>query len=310
MGQLRPFEITDVSKWVAVRDESVGSKRKVWVMEPGTKRYWLLKYLSDSHLGEDWAEKIACEIAAALGLPHARVELASHDNERGCISLDFTENRERGELVLGRSLLRELDPQYPETRKFRNVEHTIDRIRTVLEQPWLATPAAAPVTTAPELFLGYLMLDALIGNVDRHHENWAVLDDPGASPRHAMLAPTFDHASSLGRELTDAERTKRVGTRDRRYTVEHYAIRKAQGAIYANREATRPLSPVDAFVHFGRAIPDATAHLLRTLRTVQPTQLTAIVHRIPDTRMSQPAKQFAVRFLETTYAHLCQLDPP
>jgi hypothetical protein len=50
------------------------------------------------------------------------------------------------------------------------------------------------------LFPGYLMLDALIGNTDRHHENWGarVLAGLGNGRRMAVLAPTYDHASSEG----------------------------------------------------------------------------------------------------------------
>lgn len=43
------------------------------------------------------------------------------------------------------------------------------------------------------------MLDALVANLDRHHENWGIVVDPsGLLPTE--LAPTFDHASSLGDE--------------------------------------------------------------------------------------------------------------
>jgi hypothetical protein len=75
------------------------------------------------------------------------------------------------------------------------------------------------------VFASYLVLDALIGNTDRHHMNWGVLDDPG-SPR--VLAPTFDHASSLGFLLSDEQRNLRLDTTDPRQTVEAYASRSEQ----------------------------------------------------------------------------------
>lgn len=60
-----------------------------------------------------------------------------------------------------------------------------------------ATPGAVVPdgAAAAFLFAGYLVLDALIANTDRHHENWAVVQAPGLRP---YLAPTFDHGSSLG----------------------------------------------------------------------------------------------------------------
>lgn len=51
------------------------------------------------------------------------------------------------------------------------------------------------------------MLDALVGNTDRHHENWGLVFWPTDAERYPSVAPTFDHASSLGCELQDKLRT-------------------------------------------------------------------------------------------------------
>ena len=37
------------------------------------------------------------------------------------------------------------------------------------------TPPDCGVLTAPEVFAGYLVLDAWVANQDRHDQNWAVL---------------------------------------------------------------------------------------------------------------------------------------
>jgi len=44
-----------------------------------------------------------------------------------------------------------------------------------------------------------------------------------------MLAPTFDHASSLGRSETDANRSKRLITQGRGGSVEAYVARARSG---------------------------------------------------------------------------------
>lgn len=48
----------------------------------------------------------------------------------------------------------------------------------------------------------------MIGNVDRHHENWGILRKRVDGEWYGRLAPTFDHASSLGRELVDTGANK------------------------------------------------------------------------------------------------------
>ena len=50
----------------------------------------------------------------------------------------------------------------------------------------------------------YAILDGLIGNTDRHHENWMFFYHPEL--RSYRLAPSYDHGSSLGRELQDESR--------------------------------------------------------------------------------------------------------
>ncbi|WP_163540938.1 tyrosine recombinase XerC [Occultella kanbiaonis] len=49
-----------------------------------------------------------------------------------------------------------------------------------------------------------LVLDALVGNSDRHPGNWALLESETGD---RFLAPTYDHGSALGAGMTDANRT-------------------------------------------------------------------------------------------------------
>ena len=58
------------------------------------------------------------------------------------------------------------------------------------------------------LIADYMVLDALIGNTDRHHENWGILRTRVDGQWEDKVAPSFDHASLLGRELQDVRREK------------------------------------------------------------------------------------------------------
>ena len=50
-----------------------------------------------------------------------------------------------------------------------------------------------------------LAFDALIGNVDRHSENWGFLVKPGPSGPNYTLAPAFDNGTSLGYIIRENE---------------------------------------------------------------------------------------------------------
>ena len=85
------------------------------------------------------------------------------------------------------------------------------------------------------MFVAYLLLDVLVSNQDRHHENWGIINDD----TRTYLAPTFDHAASLGRNECDSVRLKRIASKDAKYRVEAYVVR-ARSAFYGSPDSTKP----------------------------------------------------------------------
>lgn len=223
--------------------------------------------------GEDWSEKIASELASLIDLPAAAVELAKCQDQRGIVTFDFTrelsessEHRkgaqgwtEIGHLVHGNELLLKLvGPYYPAEQTYRVPDHTVDRVFDVLERPEVLPPpdldGRRPGLSAAGVFVGYLLLDAWIGNTDRHHGNWAVIDLRGKPTQR--LSPTYDHASSLGRELQEQELSDRVTTHDRNRTVEAYLKNKgARSALYRNTDDKKPMHPLKRFNLPPRDVP-------------------------------------------------------
>lgn len=61
--------------------------------------------------------------------------------------------------------------------------------------------------TATGWFAGFLVLDALIGNQDRHSENWSIEITPDGTYH---LAPSYDHATSLGIVQRNPEKLNRL----------------------------------------------------------------------------------------------------
>lgn len=288
--------------------EQMGSKEKFWFLETNTKESWLFKY-NRPGTGEDWSEKIAAEIGDLLRITHARVELAACERRPGVISLDFTEAARRGGLFHGNELLYELDMRYPKKQLRRVSQHSVANILKALQQPFVHLPAGTAfpegIREPKDLFLGYLLLDALIGNTDRHHENWGIIVKPTPAdlPTRTELAPSYDHASCLGRELQEGEREGRLSTNDPGYSVEAYAQR-AVSAIYGAKNAPRPLSTIEAFFHFAESCREAEDVWLDKLSAIGDDCLRAIMRRVPTKRMTDAAKLFASRVLEYNKARL------
>lgn len=149
----------------------------------------------------------------------------------------------------------------------------------------------------------YLMLDALIGNTDRHHENWGILRKRTESGWQGMLAPTFDHASSLGRELVDdsAGKCRRHLLAEGR--LAHYA-EKAPGAIFWEATDRHGVSPLELVRRATALHPELFSHALKRLAKLDRATLQGIVQRVPTDWMSELARDFAVELMCYTLEQL------
>jgi hypothetical protein len=300
------FPIRKVDQMQSEDIEYLGTKRKFWFTVDG-KRF--LFKAEERGTGEDWAEKVVCELARLLGLPHIEYELA-HEYEGaksiqpGVICPTFVPRPLV--LILGNQLLYVRDPQYPVKSevKYGVSAHTVDAVAAVL--PLLGAPspvwmenAPAGISTALGVFVGYVLLDAWVANQDRHHQNWgAILDGSQIS-----LAPTYDHGASLARNLTDEERKTRLQTRDQNQSVEHFAARARSGFYHAKQDK-KTLPTLDVFQHFAQLDPVAAKIWLAKLAGIGSDVVDAILAEVPPQRMSPITRQFTSALLSINQRRL------
>jgi len=207
-------------------------------------------------------------------------------------------------LVTGNEMLWQRDPVYPK-QKFRGVQsYTVDRVLDLLVQVNARPPAGTPGAsfTAGDVFAGYLMFDAWIGNQDRHHENWGVLFQPASGGSGPELAPSYDHAACLGQTLTDRERQGRLESRDAGFKVEAW-VRKGRGALYGDTSDPKPLSTLEAFRRARMRYPDGAGMWLERLEGLSRSAWTDVLDRLP-APVSDPARLFADEVLHLNRARL------
>lgn len=285
--------------------EPLGSKPKFWFRD-GERR--LLFKADDRGTGEDWAEVVACHLCGLIGMPHVEYELAAeYEAENhirpGVVCPNMA--RKPAVLVLGNQLLLATDPQYPQSQRLRVRQHTVEAVSDIVAE--LAPPPdewmrGVPngIESALDVFAGYVMLDAWIANVDRHHENWAALWDGN----QLRLAPTFDHGAALARNLLDSQREEHLTTKDRNRTVAAFAGR-GRSAFYGSLEDTRPLELREAFRAFAQNTNAARVWLDR-LRAVNQNEISSILERVPAERMSEICKRFTLELLLTNQRRLLE----
>jgi HipA-like C-terminal domain len=291
------FPIIEVPFDAAESLEEIGSKEKFWFLNSEQRRCLFKK--ARPNTGEDWAEKIVSSLSKLLGLPHADYDLAICNNENGVISPSFLP--QGGSLILGNEILSPIVQDYPKTEKYKVFQHSIDNIFKALTQNSLNPPInwTPPngITTAAETFVGYLLLDAWIGNSDRHHENWAFI----AKDNQTYLAPTYDHASSLGRELLDEKRLLKLNNK----SVTGY-VEKCTSAIYAGVGEAKLIKTFDVFCQVQQRYAGAARIWLDNLAKVSNDDIVELSECVPLVRISKPATEFAQKILELNQIRLLQ----
>ncbi|MDY0030284.1 MAG: hypothetical protein RBR86_10125 [Pseudobdellovibrionaceae bacterium] len=277
------YEIVSVPQNAYDVTEQLGTKFKFWFSD--VDRQQKLFKQGRPGTGENWAEKVCCELAHIIGIPHAKYDFASWQGNLGIITPSIVAEGER--LVLGNEIIS------PKTKNtgYANKHHLVRKLTSFLKLPIVKPPFGfdnVEELNANEVFIGYLMLDALVGNTDRHDENWGVI----LSSRGFELAPTYDHASSLGRELSNEVKRRRLNTKDTNFSVAAYAS-KARSALYETSEDSGPLSTLNAFIKVGATSLSGKYYWLKNLEKINKDSINHILIQIPDAIMSPESKDFA-----------------
>lgn len=299
--QTTEYAELDVSTWPLSGEEELGTKKKHWLINPSTQERWLMKYatLSQPHggpeyqKGDDWAERIAYGVAKVLDIPAAPVELAFEgigDQMRfGTVCRSVLQEEES--LINGDELMEEHGISV--SQRHREL-YTVEAVWRALEdiQP---PPNTNERLTSWDVFVGYLLLDALIGNTDRHEENWSAIKAVNVETPH-RLSPTFDHASSLAFLLSDQDKQDRLSTRDKNRTPEGYADRAKTPFAGKPHPISVLLSAQDL------AANAALDHWLGHVQQID--DLVAPIWAVPERRMSAVSKEFAERMLRHNWSRV------
>jgi hypothetical protein len=289
------FPIITVAPESVLESEQLGTKDKFWFISDDEhlgKSQWLFKFPT-SGTGQHWAEKIACEIAKQMRILTPRVELAVFEGARGSATENFT--KDGYELFHGNQILAGFEPDYQTDQRWHQNDHTIGRIFDAIGAIFLDSGAARK---AADQMGGYLVLDALICNVDRHHENWGILRKFTPDGIRGRLAPSYDHASSLGRELRDSGSKNNRDRYLRELGVAKY-IERGRCPIFV--DATEPHGP--APFHLVRRCLEVEAlaphfrHGLEKLSHLNAGGFEAIINRVPENWMSPLAREFTLCLL-------------
>jgi HipA-like C-terminal domain len=197
----------DIADWVQDAEFGVfpqGARAKDAVFAPdkpsdavlvASKRY-LFKRSKRSYPDQFWGEVIAYRVGCLLGLqvPPAFVAFNSKTGHSAAlIEWFYAEGVES--FIMGGDFLHQLDSDYD---RDKGTKHNLGQIEILMRAMYRT---GTPVKNWRQWWVDALLFDALIGNTDRHQDNWGlVFQLAGDKLSRCRLSPLYDNGTSLGHE--------------------------------------------------------------------------------------------------------------
>ena len=319
-----PYTVVEIVGTLDTR-ETRGAREKLWIRCDGEAERWLLK-LPRPQTGEHWAEKVAFEVGHLIGVDCAQVELARYHGPAaaGCEEVNRGDDQrfvQEAQLATvcksflpgehdaawadgafhGWEVLQFEVPGYDTKRVRGQRDHNIKNITRVLFE-LMTEHQMNPMPRWEhrlEQLASYALLDGLIGNTDRHHEYWKVAYVPEGKDTVLKTMPSFDHASSLGRELIDDRRRQYLESNK----VLQY-LRKGRGGVYVNSRREHAPSPLSLAQVLCRWRPEFTRKTLERIEDLSEVQIRTAVERVPREFISDLAEEFAAKVATTSRQEL------
>jgi hypothetical protein len=165
------------------------------VIIPG--RRYLFKRSRKAYPEQYWAEVVAYRIGCEMGVEVPPAFAAWNSDTGICgalIEWFFTDGHEAS--LLGGDFLQKIHPDFDRGKgSAHNVQDNANVMRAL-------SIGAGLTTNWRRWWAGAVVFDALIGNTDRHQDNWSVVFGlANGKTTGCRLSPYFDNGTSLGSEL-------------------------------------------------------------------------------------------------------------
>ena len=286
-----------MAEYENAQHEELGSREKFWIVREDGAR-WLFKRPRVTNPGEAWSEKLAAEIGNLIGVPCAVVELARDIHGIATLSRSFRQSD--WQYYHGNNVLANFVTGYDLSRRFGQNDHNVKNI--VKSIAGLDDVGILNSELAMSRLASYAILDGLIGNTDRHHENWMIMLIPDTM--EFQVAPSYDHASSLGREMQDSRRQQIISEK----RILNYILggggKRGKGRVYVKGDSKLPLAPLRLAQLICRWQPHYTQSTIERMRAISNCQFRTVIDKVPPSVMSDVAKEFAYHLVCTSKAEL------
>lgn len=304
-----PTEPVDVARWrpdeeFAVYPEGARDKSLIYSPDPldhaflVPKHRYLFKHTNKRYPDQFWTEIIAYRIGCLLGVavPPAFVAWDSDNGVCGALIEWFFDYPGQPEerYVPGGDYMTRMIPGYERKKGDQHNVESIIALMKVLTQKGILT------SEWHTWWCDTFLFDALIGNTDRHQDNWGLLWTTDGEVR---MAPVFDNGTSLGHEIFPH---KMAGFADAK-RLESY-IRRGTHHVHWRIDDERRPQHADLVARLYERAPELRVHVKNRLDAFNIGAMRAIITDMTEFYIPVPLSpgraEFICRLTEMRYQTL------
>lgn len=238
-----------------------------------------------SYVNNTISEYIGCKVYESIGIETQKVILGAYQTEKGgtkivCACEDFT-----GE---GRRLYEYNRLQLANVEEAASNSLELDRIVSDIS----TNPRLKCVSSASERFWDMFVVDAFIGNQDRHTGNWGFL---GTDEQITQLAPVYDCGSCLFPLLSDEQIKSMQKSEYKNHAVNVYSCYRENG---------KRIHAAD-YICSGKN-PECSEALKRVMKELDLKKVLAIIGDMDVSMVSGERKSFYIDILTMRYQYVLE----
>lgn len=223
---------------------------------------------------ESCSEKMCYEIAKILGYPCAHIELAK--DRRGIVGIlnYLFIDRDREEHHDAIDFINKNEEETKEYYTIENIKKCLDDIDEKLFYD----------------FLKIMVFDALVGETDRHAENWGITIDSNGY----RLSPLYDNGDNLLRDFKNESFAEKYYNGIKLFSSYVFG---AWSLIYKDDHSGKYKS-LDLVAELYRRYPEQIKNEILNLKKLTPEIIEEVVNKIPDDLLTKMHKKYIINYLK------------
>lgn len=180
-------EFYDITDWTFRNWETTlkGTRPQNIVEDPTTSEIYYFKQSKLEYQPEIWSEIIASKFGKLVGINTLDYNVALHEKTVGCLSKSMIDNNS-AMLYHGVDILNDFLPKFSITDK---PTVSFQQIETIC--------SLGVFDTFLSKFIEMIIFDSIIGNTDRHTENWAFIVNIASKFKEHKVEPKYDLWGSI-----------------------------------------------------------------------------------------------------------------